>query len=163
MMASFFDAPSVIDDIVSVIKRRRLDYDLPDDTHVVFIYTGTWGDLTMTMSSYASDSSLRLMAYIPFEPPEEKTPFIYLLLNRINAAFFVGHFAWCVEEKVLVWQSGILQDSVEAVTFEQIEQLIDVAVATMERFWPTFIRISWTDDTPEQALQFAIDTPLGRA
>jgi len=59
--------------------------------------------------------------------------------------------------------SHILIAVPQAATVEQLEDLLDVAIAECERFYPTFQFVIWGGKRPEEALQAALLETVGEA
>ena len=97
------------------------------------------------------------------EPPEDKLPQLYEILNKTNDMCWAGAFTYWNEQKLMVYRYGLVLAGGQDASAEQIDTLINAAVLSAERFYPAFQLVSWADQTPEQALQVAIAEAYGRA
>ena len=88
---------------------------------------------------------------------------LYEALNRVNDLCWAGAFTYWTEQKLMVWRYGLVLAGGQVAGPEQIDRLITTAVTVAERFYPAFQLVSWSDQTPAQAMQVAIAEAYGRA
>jgi len=97
------------------------------------------------------------------EPPEDKLPALYDVLNRCNDMVWTGAFTWWAEQKLMVWRYGLCLAGGQIAGPEQIDRLIGGAVMAAERFYPAFQMAAWGEKTPAEAMKIAIAEAYGRA
>jgi hypothetical protein len=97
------------------------------------------------------------------QPPENRLPLLYDVLNRANDMVWTGAFTWWAEQKLMVWRYGLVLSGGLVAGPEQIDRLIAAAVMASERFYPAFQLVSWGDQTPAEAMKVAIAEAYGRA
>jgi hypothetical protein len=97
------------------------------------------------------------------EPPEDKLPRLYEVLNAINDQCWAGSFTWWAEQKLMVYRYGLVLSGGQVASPDQIDTLITAAVMSSERYYPAFQLVVWGDQPPADALQVAIAEAYGRA
>jgi len=85
------------------------------------------------------------------------------VLNLANDMVWSGGFAYWQQQGLMVWRYGLLLTGGQIAASEQIDQMIQSAVAGCERFYPAFQLVAWADRDPESALELAITRAFGRA
>ena len=81
------------------------------------------------------------------EPPEDRLPQIYEILNRTNDTCWAGSFTYWEAQKLMVYRYGLVLAGGQMATPEQIDMMIATAVFSAERFYPAFQLVAWGDRT----------------
>jgi len=151
-----------IDIVEHLAECRDWDFDRVGDDQIAMAVEGQWRTYSITLAWSGYDEMLRLICTFEMEPPEDKVPAIYEILNHTNDMCWAGAFTYWHEQRLMVWRHGLLSGG-QPVAAEQIDQLIRAAVSTSERFYPAFQLVAWGDRTPAAALDVAIAEAYGRA
>ena len=117
--------------------------------------------LTLAWSGY--DETLRMVCSFEMEPPEDKVPKLYELLNKMNDQCWAGAFTYWPEQKLMVYRYGLVLTGGQVAGPEQIDTMINSAVSNAERYYPAIQLMVWGDRSPEDAMQVAIAEAYGRA
>jgi len=116
-----------------------------------------------TLAWSGFDETLRMICTFDIEPPQDRMPQMFELLNSVNDQCWAGAFAYWDEQKLMVYRYGlVLAGGAEAST-DQIDTMIGAAVMSAERYYPALQLTLWGDKTPKQALEVAISEAYGRA
>ncbi len=152
-----------IDIVENLAEYHDWDFDRVGDDQIAMAIEGQWRTYSVTLAWSAHDSTLRLICNFEMEPPREKLPALYELLNRTNDMCWTGSFSFWAEQSLMVWRYGLVlaEDGIAAP--EQIDRLLNAAVFNAERFYPAFQLVCWGDRSPEDALKVAIAEAYGRA
>ena len=94
---------------------------------------------------------------------QEKRRAINDLLSLINERMWFGHFELCSEAGTPMFRHTMLTRGWHGVNAEQLEDLVDIAVAECERFYPAFQFVLWGGKSPADALEAAMVDPAGEA
>jgi hypothetical protein len=97
------------------------------------------------------------------EPPEEKLPGLFELLNVINDQCWAGAFTYWGEQNLMVYRYGLVLAGGREASAEQIDTMIGAAVMSAERYYPAMQLLVWGDKTPRDAMQVAIAEAYGHA
>ncbi len=152
-----------IDIVETLAEHNDWEFDRVTDDQIAMAVEGQWRTYSITLAWSGYDETLRLICTFEMDPPEDKLPNLYEVLNRTNDMVWSGAFTYWREQKLMVWRYGLVLTGGQIASPEQIDRLIGQAVASAERFYPAFQLVSWGDDSPEKAMNVAIAEAYGRA
>ncbi len=124
---------------------------------------GQWRTYSITLAWSDYDETLRMVSTFEMEPPEERLPALYDVLNRTNDQTWTGSFSYWKAQKLMVFRYGLLLSGGAGAGADQIDRMLSAAVLASERFYPAFQLVCWGDRTPAEAMQVAIAEAYGRA
>lgn len=152
-----------IDIVENLAEFRDWDFDRVAEDQIAMAVEGQWRTYSITLAWSASDETLRMICTFEMEPPEEKLPQLYEVLNRTNDQCWAGAFTYWHEQRLMVYRYGLVLTGGQYAGSEQIDRLISTAVASSERFYPAFQMVCWGDSSVDEAMQVAIAEAYGRA
>ncbi|PYE84058.1 YbjN domain-containing protein [Pseudoroseicyclus aestuarii] len=152
-----------IDLVEHLAEHHDWEFDRIGSDQIAMAVEGQWRGYSLTLAWSAGDETLRLIATFEMEPPEDRLPALYELLNRINDMCWAGSFSYWAEQKMMVWRYGLVLAGEQIAGPEQIGTMIESAVAACERFYPAFQLVNWAGRSPAEAVQVAIAEAYGRA
>ncbi|MEM9967216.1 MAG: YbjN domain-containing protein [Pseudomonadota bacterium] len=152
-----------IDIVESLATYHEWDFDRIADDQIAMAVAGQWRTYSLTLAWSAFDETLRLICTFEMEPPEDKLPNLYELLNAINDQCWAGAFTHWGEQNLMVYRYGLVLAGGQEASAEQINTMIDAAVMSAERYYPAMQLLVWGDKTPREALQVAIAEAYGHA
>mgnify|MGYP000176868589 CR=1 FL=1 len=152
-----------IDIVEHLAAHHEWDFDRISDEQIAMAVEGQWRTYSLTLAWSGFDESLRMICSFEVEPPQDKMPVLYELLNKINDQCWAGAFTYWPEEKLMVYRYGLVLSGGHVASAEQIDTMIAAAVCNAERYYPAMQLAVWGDQTPEQAMQVAIAEAFGRA
>ena len=152
-----------IDIVEHLAAHNDWDFDRVADDQIAMSVEAQWRTYSITLAWSAYDETLRLICTFEMEPPQERLPELYDVLNRTNDMCWAGAFTYWPPQKLMVYRYGLVLAGGQCAGPEQIDTLINTAVTSAERFYPAFQLVAWTDRTPEDAMQVAIAKAYGRA
>ncbi|NIY77946.1 MAG: YbjN domain-containing protein [Rhodobacteraceae bacterium] len=139
------------------------EFDRVADDQIAMAVEGQWRTYSITLAWSDFDETLRLICTFEMEPPAEKLPQIYEILNRANDQIWTGAFTFWPEQQLMVYRYGLVLSGGQVAGAEQVDRLIGSAVGAAERFYPAFQLAAWSDRSPEEAMDVAIREAYGRA
>jgi hypothetical protein len=152
-----------IDIVEHIAEHHDWDFDRIGDDQIAMAVEGQWRTYSLTLAWSHHDETLRLVCTFDMEPPDDKLPALYEILNEINDQCWSGAFTWWGEQKLMVYRYGLVMAGSQAPSPEQIDTLLSAAVLSAERYYPAFQLAIWGDQTPQEAMQVAIAEAYGRA
>ncbi len=152
-----------IDIVETLAESHDWDFDRVTDDQIAMAVEGQWRTYSVTLAWSGHDETLRLISTFEMDPPAEKLPALYEVLNRANDMVWSGAFTFWAEQRLMVWRYGLVLAGNQIATPEQIDRMITQAVTAAERFYPAFQLVAWGDDSPERALDVALTDAYGRA
>ena len=159
----FDDEIHPIDIVENLAAFNDWDFDRISDEQIAMAVEGQWRTYSITLAWSAYDETLRLICSFEMDPPDEKVPALYHLLNDVNDQCWAGAFTYWSEQKTMIYRYGLVLSGGQDATAEQIDTMIGSAVLSAERYYPAVQLVVWGDQTPKQALQVAIAEAYGHA
>lgn len=135
------------------------------DEEIVAGVKGSWTQYELRAVWRPVDRVLQFLALPDIRVPEEKRGVVYEAFGLINEQLWVGHFEmWAASSMILFRHAAILDMSgPSGLTLEQAETLIEAALDEVERFYPVFQFVLWSDKSPQEAIDAAMVDTLGEA
>ncbi|MDW3182447.1 MULTISPECIES: YbjN domain-containing protein [unclassified Roseobacter] len=152
-----------IDIVEHLAAHHEWDFDRISDEQIAMAVEGQWRTYSLTLAWSAFDETLRMICTFDMDPPEEKLPELYELLNHVNDQCWAGAFTYWAEQKLMVYRYGLVLAGGHVASADQIDTMIGAAVMSAERYYPAMQLMAWGNQTPTQALQVAIAEAYGRA
>ena len=152
-----------IDIVETLAESHDWDFDRVTDDQIAMAVEGQWRTYSVTLAWSGHDETLRLISTFEMDPPAEKLPALYEVLNRANDMVWSGAFTFWAEQRLMVWRYGLVLAGNQIATPEQIDRMITQAVTAAERFYPAFQLVAWADKSPADAIKVAIAEAYGRA
>jgi len=152
-----------IDIVEHLAAHHEWDFDRISDEQIAMAVEGQWRTYSLTLAWSAYDETLRMICTFDLEPPAEKLPGLYEILNHINDQCWAGAFSFWPEQKLMVYRYGLVLAGGHVAGADQIDTMIGAAVMSAERYYPAMQLLVWGDQSPQAALQVAIAEAYGRA
>ncbi len=152
-----------IDIVEHIASDHDWDFDRIGDDQIAMAVEGQWRTYSITLAWSGYDETLRMVCTFELEPPEEKMPALYELMNEMNDQCWAGAFTYWAEQKLMVYRYGLVLTGGQMATPEQIDTMITAAVLSAERYYPAIQLMVWGNRTPKDAMQVAIAEAYGRA
>lgn len=152
-----------IDIVETLAATHDWEFDRIADDQIAMAVEGQWRTYSITLAWSAYDETLRMVCTFEMEPPAEKLPALYALLNEINDQCWAGSFTYWAEQKLMVYRYGLVLNGGQVAGTDQIDTMIGAAVLSAERYYPALQLLIWGDRTPQEAIQVAIAEAYGRA
>lgn len=152
-----------IDIVEHLAEHHDWDFDRIADDQIAMAVEGQWRTYSITLAWSGFDETLRMVCTFEMEPPEDKRPALYELLNLVNDQCWAGSFTFWEEQKLMVYRYGLVLAGGQIAGPEQIDTMIGAAVMSAERYYPALQMLVWGDQSPRQAMQMAIAEAYGRA
>jgi hypothetical protein len=152
-----------IDIVENLAAFNDWDFDRISDEQIAMAVEGQWRTYSITLAWSAYDETLRLICSFEMDPPAEKLPELYHLLNDMNDQCWAGAFTYWAEQKTMIYRYGLVLTGGQEASAEQIDTMIGAAVLSAERYYPAVQLVLWGNQTPKQALEVAIAEAYGHA
>ena len=152
-----------IDVVETIATHYEWDFDRVAENQIAMTLEGQWRSYALTLAWSPSDETLRLLCTYELDPPADRLPALYELLNRMNDLCWAGSFTWWGEEKMMVFRYGLVLAGDQVASPEQIDTMIHAAMMSAERFYPAVQLAIWGGRDPAEAMQVAIAEAYGRA
>ncbi len=134
-----------------------------DEHELDFVIRGTWSDYALTLTWREDLEVLHLAAEIDIRLPTGKRSSFVDLLAMINEQMYLGHFDLWSDEGIVLFRHGLMLQGGAQATPSQCEELVTIALAACDRFYPAFQYLIWAGQDAQQALQSALFETEGHA
>ncbi|MEX0318672.1 MULTISPECIES: YbjN domain-containing protein [unclassified Ruegeria] len=152
-----------IDIVEHLAEHHDWDFDRIGDDQIAMAVEGQWRTYSITLAWSGYDETLRMVCSFEMEPPEERVPQLYELLNAMNDQCWAGAFTYWGGQKLMVYRYGLVLAGGQVASAEQIDTMITAAVLSAERYYPAIQLVTWGNRSPAEAMQVAIAEAYGRA
>ena len=152
-----------IDIVENLAAHHDWEFDRVADDQIAMAVEGQWRTYSITLAWSAYDETLRLICTFEMEPPAEKLPEFYELLNLVNDQCWAGAFSFWDDQQLMVYRYGLVLAGGQVAGPEQIDTMIGAAVMSAERYYPALQLLVWGDQSPKAAIDVAIAEAYGRA
>jgi hypothetical protein len=125
--------------------------------------SGHWCQYRLWFCWHPDLGVMHLSCALEMKVPAAKKLDIYALLAMANEKLWLGHFDLWSDENLPVFRHALLLRDGVGVSGELMEDLIDIAVAECERFYPAFQFVIWGGKPPVEALTAAMLETEGEA
>jgi len=150
-----------IDLIEEVIAGKEWVYDRRCETELAVEAPGTWCDYGMFFAWSEDLSALHFSCALDMRVQNKLMGNIYELLAKLNERLWMGHFAIWVEEGIPMFRHTVrLNDRVDT---DAVGELMELAMAECERYYPAFQFVIWGGRTAEDAIASSLLDTVGEA
>lgn len=157
------DDPHPIDLVETLAERHDWEFDRLGEDQIAMAVDGSWRTYALTLAWSDRDAVLRLLASFEMDPPVDRLPEMYALLNAANEDYWSGAFCYWTDQKLMTFRTGLLLSGGQIAAAEQVTSMIAGALGAMERFYPAFQLVGWGNSTAGAARQVALAEAYGRA
>jgi hypothetical protein len=95
--------------------------------------------------------------------PEARRAAVFELLASANEKMWLGHFDFCVDDKMLAFRHTIPLRGARSLSVEQIEDVVDTGLVECERLYPALQMVVWGGKPVEEAVAWAMMDTVGEA
>jgi len=152
-----------IDIVENLAAHHDWEFDRIGDDQIAMAVEAQWRTYSLTLAWSSYDETLRMVCSFEMEPPEDKLPKLYELINRMNDQCWTGAFTYWPEQKLMIYRYGLMLTGGQIAGSDQIDTMINSAVSSAERYYPAIQLMVWGDRSPKDAMQVAIAEAYGRA
>ena len=85
------------------------------------------------------------------------------LLSRINEKLWIGHFDVTSKNGIPAFRHTVFEPDGNKILYNQLEDLVDIAVYECEKYYPAFQLILFDDSPPKEALDLCLIETAGNA
>ncbi len=124
--------------------------------------TGRWCDYHIMFHWTDDLGALQIACAFDMRTPKERRARVHELLALINDRLGIGHFDVGLLDGLPAYRHALLLRG-GALSAEQIEDLLDIALHEMDRFYPAFQYVVWGDRSPVDAMATVVFETVGEA
>ena len=138
-------------------------HDRAGEDELIVEVSGRWCDYRLYFLWQEELAALHFSAGFDRRVPKRRRTAVFELLALANEKLWLGHFDLSAGDNLPAFRHAVLLRGVAAPTAEQVEDLVEIAVAECERFYPAFQLVIWGGKPAEEAMATAMIDPIGEA
>jgi hypothetical protein len=152
-----------LDIVEELVLANDWPFQRSDDNELVIEIAGRWCEYRLFFVWQEECSALHFCCRIDGKIIASSRVAVSDLLARINERLWVGHFDLSGPDQVIVYRHTSLLRGVAQIGSEIVEDLVQLALAECDRYYPAFQLVMWAGKTPEEAICASILDPVGEA
>ena len=160
-MENFYQNP--IDVVEDVVHSKKWTFSRADDYELVAEIASHWCVYRLYFSWSEQIKAINITVTFDIKFPESKYKLAYELLAHINEKLWIGHFDITSKNGIPAYRHTVLKPYGNEILYNQLEDLVDIAICECEKYYPAFHIILFEDSKPKEALKLCEIDTLGRA
>ena len=160
-MENFYQNP--IDVVEDVVHSKKWAFSRADDYELVAEIASHWCVYRLYFSWSEQIKAINFTVTFDIKFPESKFKLVYDLLAHINEKLWIGHFDITSKNGIPAYRHTVLKPYGNEILYNQLEDLVDIAIYECEKYYPAFHIILFEDSNPQEALKLCEIDTLGRA
>ncbi len=155
--------PNPLDILEAMFTENEWPFERAGDEQMVVETTGGWCDYRLFFAWREDLHALYFTCSFDVRISEEKRRSVHELLALVNERMWMGHFDICSEDGTPMFRHTLPTRGLKYISVEQLEDLMDIALAECERFYPAFQFVVWGGHSPGEAVDAAMLDTMGEA
>lgn len=152
-----------IDIVEHIAEHHEWTFDRIADDQIAMAIEGQWKTYSITLAWSGYEEMLKMVCSFEMEPPSDRMPQLFEILNLVNDQCWAGGFTYWREQNMMIYRYGLVLAGGQVASPDQIDTMISAAIMSAERFYPAIQLATWGGRTVEESLQVAIAEAYGRA
>lgn len=138
-------------------------FDRRSDEELAAEIPGRWCNYSLYFAWREDMGAMHFTCAFDMKVPDIKRGPIHELLAMVNEKLWLGHFGLWEDEGVPMFRHTSLLRGTPGLSPEQVEDLVDIAVAEAERFYPAFQFVIWGGKSAKEAVAASLLETVGEA
>jgi len=152
-----------IDLVERFVVANEWAHDRASEEEMIVEISGRWCDYRLYFLWQEELNALHFSCGFDLKVPKRRRGPFYELLALANERMWLGHFDLAAGDTSPAFRYAVLLRGIGSTSVEQVEDLVDIALAECERFYPAFQLVTWHGKRPEDAMATALIEPIGEA
>jgi hypothetical protein len=152
-----------LDVMEQIVLANDWTFDRRSDSEMAAEAPGKWCDYGLYFSWSDEISAMHFTCAFDLKVPEKRRSALYELLALANERLWIGHFGMDADDGMPVFRHAVLLRGTAGASSESLEDMVDIAIAECERFFPAFQFVLWGGKTAEEAISAAVLECAGQA
>ncbi|MBE1237093.1 YbjN domain-containing protein [Phaeovibrio sulfidiphilus] len=151
-----------VDQVETFLSGKGWTIERRDDRSVYAQVPGYWCDCVLVFFWSENLDALQFSCAIDIRVPDSRRAVLYELLALLNERLWVGHFSLWNETSMPRFRHTLLLSG-SRVCAGDLDEIVDIALAECERFYPAFQFALWGGNCARDALDSALLDTKGEA
>lgn len=163
--AAYGEAQTVnpLDLVEQLVTANDWAFDRRSDEELAVEIPGRWCNYSLYFAWREEMEAMHLTCAFDMKVPTAKRSAIHELLAGVNEKLWLGHFGLWEDESVPMFRHTSLLRGTPGLSSSQAEDLVDIAVAECERFYPAFQFVIWGGKSAKDAMAASLLETVGEA
>ncbi|MBC93085.1 MAG: hypothetical protein CMM38_05535 [Rhodospirillaceae bacterium] len=151
-----------LDLVETTIAVRDWPLERPESDELFAQVTGRWSSYDIMFNWMNDLGALQIICSLDIRAPKERRSSVHELLAILNDRLGVGHFDIGLLNGTPSFRHTLLLRG-GGLSAEQIEDLVDIALFEIDRFYPAFQYVVWGGQSPADAIATVVFETVGEA
>ncbi len=156
-------ASNPLDVMEQIVAANDWVFDRRSDAEMAAEAPGKWCDYGLYFSWSREISAMHFTCTFDLKVPAKRRNALFELLALANERLWIGHFGMDADDGMPLFRHSVLLRGAPGASSESLEDMVDIAIAECERFFPAFQFVLWGGKTPTDALASAMLECAGEA
>lgn len=152
-----------LDIIENIVVQNDWAYDRQGNEELTVGVEGSWCQYHLWFSWRADVQAVHFSCAYDMKIPAKNAHSVYELLAKVNEKLWVGHFDSWQDEGLVMFRHTLLFKGLSAIPQSQIEDIIEIGMGEMEKFYPAVQFCLWGGKSPTDAIDAAMLETMGEA
>ena len=152
-----------IDIVEDIIYSKKWNFSRAADHELVAELTSKLCQYRLYFSWSEQIKAINFTITFDLRFPTYKSKQVYELLARINEKLWIGHFDITSKNGIPAFRHTVCSPYGSEILYNQLEDLVDIAVYECEKYYPAFQLILFEDSEPKEALELCTFDTIGSA
>ncbi len=152
-----------LDLVEQIVLAHDWAFDRQSDDEMAVEVPGNWTDYTFYFAWRPDSAAVQLTCVFDVRMPEGIETRLNELLMRANERLWLGHFGLWTAVNLPVYRYAVLVRPPHGTGIEELEDLMAIAVAECERFYPAFQFVIQGGKSASEGLEAALLDTAGEA
>ncbi|MEE2694898.1 MAG: YbjN domain-containing protein [Pseudomonadota bacterium] len=158
-----FNQSNPIDYIEEYVVNDNKDIFRESRDEITILSKGIWKDYNISFKWNDEKKIIEVNSYFDIFKKNRINKSIYSLVSNVNKKVNVGFFNFCSKLETIFFSYKISIKGQNAISFEQIQNFIDIVTNECDRFFPVFFVFFYKKQDPTSALDIALLDTCGEA
>ncbi len=152
-----------LDLMEEIVSANEWLFDRASNEELAIEVQGRWSDYRIFAVWQHELGALQFSCQLELKvPPQRRTP-VCELVSELNGRLWLGHFDLGPEMVMPTFRHTLLLRGGSGASAEQLEDLVEFAIAECERFYPAFQFVIWGGKSASEAVASSILDTVGVA
>ena len=158
-----FNSLNPIDFVEDIIHSKKWSFSRAADDELVADISSQWCQYRLYFAWSERISAINFTVTFDLKFSYSNFRAIHELLALINEKLWIGHFDVTSKNGIPAFRHTLLVPQRNEILYNQLEELVDIAIYECEKYYPAFQLILFKESQPRDALELCLLEPLGRA
>jgi len=157
------NATNPLDLLEEILSANEWPFDRSSKEELLVECKGMMGAYQLHFAWSADLSAMHFSCFTDLKVAQARREPVYELLAIANGRLWLGHFDLASGDDSPTFRHTVLLRGAHGASVEQLEDLVDIALAECERFYTAFHFVVWGGKDPSDAIAASLLDTVGEA